>query len=62
MLNRRTLQLKTLQVYMYRAYNERALGNIYCDLNAKFKGQIMYFIVNASPKPLDAATSTFADV
>ena len=29
-------------------------GNISCDLDAKVKGQIMFFLVNASPpKPLD---------
>ena len=29
----------------------------------KVKGEIMYFLVNASsPKPLDVATSNFADV
>ena len=40
---------------------ERVLGNILCDLDRKVnvKGQIMYFLVNVSPKPLDKATSTF---
>ena len=38
------------------------LGNILCDLDrkVKFKGQIMYFLVNEfPPKPLDVATSNF---
>ena len=38
----------------------RVLGNILCDLDpkVKFKGQIMYFLVNVSPpKRLDLATS-----
>ena len=36
----------------------RVLGNISCDFDAKVKGQIMYFLVNAStPKLLDIATS-----
>ena len=40
----------------------RVLGNTSCDLDpkVKVKGQIMYFLVNASsPKPLDIATSNF---
>ena len=38
----------------------RVLGNILCDLDpkVKVKGQIMHFLVNASPpKLLDVATS-----
>ena len=38
------------------------LGNILCDLDCKvkFKGQIIYFLLNASPpKPLDVATCNF---
>ena len=41
----------------------RVLGDILCDLDpkVKVKGQIMYFLVNASPhKLLDVATSNFA--
>ena len=39
----------------------RVLGDILCDLDPKFKGQIMYFLVNASPhKLLEVATSNFA--
>ena len=39
---------------------KRVLCNILCDLEPKVKGQIMYFLVNASPlKPLDVATSNF---
>ena len=37
------------------------LGNISCDLDAKVKCQMMYFLVNLSPtKLLDIATSNFA--
>ena len=37
------------------------LGDISCDLDPKVKGQIMFFfLVNASPKPLDVAASNFA--
>ena len=39
------------------------ISNIVCDLDLgiKVKGQIMYFLVNASPpKLLDVATSNFA--
>ena len=40
---------------------QRVLGNISCDLHAKVKGQIMYFLVNlSSPKLLGIATSNFA--
>ena len=41
----------------------RVLGDVLCDLDAKVKvkGQIMYFLVNASPhKLLEVATSNFA--
>ena len=41
----------------------RVLGDILCDLDlkVKVKGQIMYFIVNASPsKALDIAPSNSA--
>ena len=44
---------------------KRVLGNISCDLdpNVNVKGQIMYFLVNASlPKPLDIAPSYFVGV
>ena len=37
----------------------RLLGNILCDLDPKVKDQIMYFLVNVSPKRLDQATSNF---
>ena len=38
----------------------RILGNILCDLDIKVKDQIMYFLVNVSPrKGLDVATSNF---
>ena len=37
---------------------ERVLGNILCDLGLKVKGQLMNFLVNASPpKPFDVVTS-----
>ena len=38
----------------------RVQGNVLCGLNTKGKGQIIFFLVNASPKPLDVATSIFA--
>ena len=41
----------------------RVLGDVLCDLDPMFKvkGQIMYFLVNASPhKLLEVATSNFA--
>ena len=40
------------------------LGNILCDLDPKVKveDQILYFLVNASPKPLDITTLNFAGV
>ena len=39
---------------------KRVLGNILCDLDPKVKGQILNFLVNASPpKPFDVATSNF---
>ena len=41
----------------------RVLGDVLCDLDpkVKFKGQIMYFLVNTSPhKLLETATSNFA--
>ena len=41
---------------------KRVLGNILCDLDpkVKVKGQILNFLVNASPpKPFDVATSNF---
>ena len=39
----------------------RVLGDVSCDLDPRVKGQIMYFLVNASPfKFLEVATSNFA--
>ena len=40
---------------------QRVLGNISCylDPKVKVKGQIMYFLVNASSKLFDVATSNF---
>ena len=36
----------------------RVLGNILCDLDPNVKGQILYFLVNASPpKAFDVVTS-----
>ena len=35
------------------------LCNILCDLDPKVKAQIMYVLVNVSPKPLAVATSNF---
>ena len=38
----------------------RVLGYISCYLDPKVKGQILNFLVNASPpKPFDVATSNF---
>ena len=41
---------------------KKVLGNNSYDLDPKVnvKGQIMHFLVNASPKLLDVATSNFA--
>ena len=36
---------------------QRVLGNNLCDLDPKVNGQIMNFLVNASPKPYDVVTS-----
>ena len=38
---------------------QRVLGNIPCDLDPKFKvkGQILIFLVNASPKAFEVVTS-----
>ena len=39
----------------------RVLGDVLCDLDVKVKGQIMYFLVNASTHKLfEIATSNFA--
>ena len=39
----------------------RVLGDVLCDLDVKVKGQIMYFLENASPhNVLKVATSNFA--
>ena len=38
----------------------RVLGNILCDHDHVSQGQIMFFLVNASPLPLALATSNFA--
>ena len=40
----------------------RVLGGVLCDLDpkVKFKGQIMYFLVNTSHKLSEVATSNFA--
>ena len=40
----------------------RVLGNILCDLDAKVRGQTMYFLLNLSPpKLLDIATLNWAE-
>ena len=40
---------------------KRVLANIFCDLDPKVKVKYqMYFLVNATPKPLDVATSKFS--
>ena len=40
---------------------EKVLGNISCELDLKVKvtEQILYFLVNASPQPLDVTASNF---
>ena len=59
LLNRWTLQHKTLQVH--RSHVSEVLDNITCDIDTKIKGQIMYFLVYASSlKPLNVATSKCA--
>ena len=56
---------KTSQVH--RSHDAEGTGQCLWDLDpksirVKVKGQIMYFLVNASPKPLDIATSNFAGI
>ena len=42
--------------------NMTSWSNSYQSTHPKVKGEIVYFLVNASPpKPLDVATSNFAD-
>ena len=36
------------------------LGDVLCDLDPKVKGQILYFLENASHDVLEVATSNFA--
>ena len=55
LLNHWTWQHQTLQV-LHRSYNVEGMGYILCDLDPKVKGQILCFLVNASPlKLLDVA-------
>ena len=54
LLNRWTKQLQTLQVY--RSHDVEGTGQFSRDLDTKGQGQIMFFLVNASPEPLDIAT------
>ena len=59
-LNHLMEQFQTL--YLDRSHAVGILGNISCNLDpcVKVKGQITYFLVNASPtKPLDVATLNF---
>ena len=59
MVGRRNLKLCRCIDHMMK----RVLGDISCDLDPKVmvKGQIMYFLINASPhKLLEIATSNFA--
>ena len=37
----------------------KVLGDVLCDLDPKVKGQIMYFLENASHNVLEVATSNF---
>ena len=58
LLNRWTQQLQALQVH--RSYAVEDTGQRF--VKVKVKCEIMYFLADASrPKPLDAATSNFAD-
>ena len=57
LFNRWTKQLQTLQVH--RSYDEEDTGHRF--VFVKVKIEIMYVLVNASPKRLDVATSNFAD-
>ena len=52
---------------MHKSHNVDGTGQHFCDLDPQVNikgqimyGQIMYFLVNASPKLLDLATSNFA--
>ena len=44
----------------HRSHDVDGGRNIMCDFNAIVEDQIMYFLVTASPKPFDIATSNFA--
>ena len=49
---------------VHRSHDVEVTGQTSCDLDpldrgVKVKGQIMYYIVNASPLPLVVATSNF---
>ena len=57
--NRWTQQRQTVHVHW--SCDVDGTGYFFCDLDPKVKGQLMYFLVNAStPKLLDVATSNFA--
>ena len=62
LLNRWTKQLQTL--YVHRSYDVEGTRQHFVWWHwPKGKGQIMYFLVNATPpKPLDVATSNIAGV
>ena len=50
LLNRWAQQLQTLQVH--GSHDVEDTGQYSCDLDAKVKGQIMYFLVDLSPPKL----------
>ena len=56
------LQHQTLLVH--RSHDVEGTGHILCDIDPLYLGgqhqsQIMFFLVNAYPKPFDVATSNF---
>ena len=62
LLNRWTKQLKALQVHRSYGVEDTRQRFVLSLTKVKVKSEIMYFLVNASPpKPLDVATSNFAD-
>ena len=62
LLNHCTKHFQTLQVH--RSYDVEDTEQWFVrvlDLRSRSKVKCVYFLVNASPKPLDRATSNFAD-
>ena len=50
------LDIAKSNLQVNRSHDVRVLNNILCDHDPKVKGQIMYFLVNASPPYNDATT------